>query len=253
MKNTLKSEFRKLFTLRSTYLVTLIGILLVLLLAGYGEGYKNGSSATSLTLNNSLIVIANFASLFAVIVAILAIAHEYRYNTVINTLVNSNSRTKVLFSKIIAVITYCILLTFILCATALGSISLGANLAGHPLPNQEIDYLLFMAKAAFFVTGTALFGMLFATLIRNVVAAFAIFFILPNAIETIANLLIKEKSVYMPFSALNEVVVTVPPDLTGTPFVYGDLSPLQGALIFLAYLIPLWIIAWLIFLRRDAT
>lgn len=252
MITTLRSEFRKLLTIRSTYLVTIIAVLLVILLAGYGEGYRNGGQANSQTLNNSLLNMGSFTSLFAAIVAILAMAHEYRYNTIIHTLVNSNSRTKALLSKVAAVIVYCLLLTLLLCIVTLGGIAMGANLGGHPLPHQEIDYILYYVKAAFFITGTAMAGMLFAVLIRNVVAAFAIFFILPNIIETIANLLIKEKSVYMPFSALNEVLITVPPDVSGTPFVLGNLSPLEGALIFLAYLIPGWIITWLLFLRRDA-
>lgn len=251
--NTLKAEFRKLLTVRSTYWMTAIAIVLLAVLAGYGEGYRNAPNLTPNTFNNALLNMASTVVLFAVIVAILLMAHEYRYNTVVYTLVNSNSRTRVLFSKILVVIAYSVFLTLVVVAAVFASIALGASLAGHPLPHQEINYGLFLLKSTFFVTGTALAGLLFAVLIRNLVAAFATFFVLPNVLELIGNLILKENSVYLPFTALNEVLITVPPDTGGIPFVFGDLSPLKGALVFLAYLIPGWIIAWYLFLRRDAT
>lgn len=250
--NTLKSEFRKLLTVRSTYWMTAIAVVLLSLLAGYGEGYKNAAQLHAYTFSNSLLNLASTVVVFAVVVAILLMAHEYRYNTITYTLVNSNSRTKVLLSKIFVVLSYSIALTALVVFAVFGSIALGAQLAGTPLPHQEINYGLFLLKSCFFVAATALAGLLFAVLIRNLVAAIAAYFILPNIIELVGNLILKENSVYLPFTALNEVIITVPPDTMGLPFTFGNLSPLEGALIFLAYLIPGWLIAWYLFLRRDA-
>lgn len=249
----LKAELRKLLTVRSTYLITGLSVLIIILIFGYGTGYRSGDGATSAAFTDSLLNLASFVSLFAMIVGILMMGHEYRYNTITYTLASSNSRSKVLLSKIIVLILYCLFLTVILSALGLLSMALGAKLGGNPLPPQDVNYVIYLVKGVFFVSGTALAGMLFATYIRNMVAAFAVFLILPNLIETLANLLIKENSVYMPFAALNEVIITVPPDLRGTPFVLGDLSPMGGALVFLAYLVPAWLIAWYLFLRRDAT
>lgn len=253
MINTLRSEIRKLLTVRSTYWITAILIALIALIHGYGQGYRSSGNISPTYLYDSLLVVANFTALFAAIVGVLLMAHEYRYNTIVYTVVNSNSRTKLLLSKILAIIIYCFFLTLIIDLAALGGIALGANLAGNPLPHQEINYLLYFAKSFFYVTGYGLVGLLVAALIRNLVASIAFLFIVPNAIETLANLFLKEKSVYMPFSALDQVVMTVPPDVSMGPFVLGRMDPVKAALVFLAWLVAGWLITWYLFLRRDAT
>jgi ABC-2 type transport system permease protein len=251
MITTLRSEFRKLYSVRSTYWITGIVLILIILLAGYGGGYKEAKNATPFVFSESLGIITVTFSLFVAVVGVLLMAHEYRYNTIIYTLMNSNSRTKVLISKIIAVVVYALIFTALVMGAALGSLALGAQLAGHPLPHQEVNYLLFFVKAFFYFSGFALVGLLFATLIRNLVASVVALFILPNLVETLANLLLKKDSVYMPFSALNQVITTVPPEDVG-PFVAGSLSPLKGAIVFLIWLVAGWLITWALFLRRDA-
>lgn len=252
MTGTVKSELRKLLTVRSTYWIVSVVILLIALLAGYGEGYRNGANATSGLFSDSLLNITSIFPLLAAVVGVLLMAHEYRYNTIVYTLVNSNSRTKVLISKIITIVLFSLFFTAVLTGMVFGSLALGAQLGGHPLPHQEVDYLIYFLKAFYFVTGYALVGLLFATLIRNLVASIVALFVIPNLVESIANLLFKENSVYMPFSALSQVVTSAPPEDVG-PFSFGSLSPLKGAVVFLVWLAVGWLVAWFLFLRRDAS
>jgi ABC-2 type transport system permease protein len=266
MMPALKSEFKKLLTVRSTYGWLLLALVLVGIYTIYGEGFNDASNllkshapgpSASLFVAATINQMANFISVFGAIIALLLITHEYRHNTITYTLTASNSRSKVLLSKIIAVICFVFVYAVILTALGLAMIYLGLALSHHVLPHQDINYLTYIGKSVFNAEGYALAALLFGTLIRNQVGSFAALFIIPNTVEGLLSLLLKTSSVYMPFIALQQVVQTpvVPgshpahPDSNGL----GSLTPLHGAEVFLAYLIVGWIITWYLFLRRDAS
>src|SRR5665213_4567341 len=111
----LKSEFKKLLTVRSTYLLSLGFLLLVGFLAFYVQGFKNVPTETlspidhakaSLFLAGTITQFANVISVAGGLIGLLLLTHEYRYNTIVYTLSASNSRSKVLAAKIIAALTY---------------------------------------------------------------------------------------------------------------------------------------------------
>src|SRR5258708_7634109 len=112
---SLKSEFRKLLTVRSTYFITCLVTALVIFIAFYIEGWR--LTPVGLRDPNQLtgdVFGALNLTIFGAIVAILLMTHEYRYNTILYTLTNSNSRTRVLFSKVIVVSAYALLLGVII-------------------------------------------------------------------------------------------------------------------------------------------
>ena len=264
----LKSEFKKLLTVRSTYVISLIFLLLVGFLAFYVDGFKDAptqvhstldQAKASLFLAGNITQIANTLSVAGAVIGLLLLAHEYRYNTIVYTLTASNRRSKVLASKILAVLAYVFVYSLLSAAIALGLMVAGAAAAGHSLPHQDISYLTFLAKTVFTAEGFAMVGLLFIALIRNQVGAIAAVFIIPNTVEGLLSLLLKQNSVYMPFTALQQVVQ--PPVINGViaghsrthDATTGYLSAPRGALVFLAYLVFGWVIAWYLFLRRDAT
>lgn len=258
MMQALKAEFRKLLTVRSTYFISFLALALLFFISFYVEGFKNvppaGAPHANLFLAGSIMHIATVVSVFAALVGLLLVTHEYRYNTIVYSLTASNSRSKVLAAKIITILVYVFFLSVILTIAGLLLIRLGAAVSGHALPHQDINYLTYVGKVLFFCEGFGMAGMLFAVLIRNQVGAIAALFILPNTVEGLLSLLLKHNSVYMPFTALTQVVQ--PPSVTA-PGVNeastGYLSPVHGALVFLAYVVGVWIIAWYLFLRRDAS
>jgi ABC-type transport system involved in multi-copper enzyme maturation permease subunit len=258
MFSTIKAEFKKLLTVRSTYAITLVALLLTGFLSFYVQGYKtifSGPSVKdSLFLTGSITQHANTISIFGALIALLLLAHEYRYNTIVYTLTASNSRSKVLASKIIAVLTFVFCYALVLTAISFGLMIAGVAAAGHHLPIQDINYLTYFAKVIFVCEGYALVGLLFAALIRSMPAAIAFLFIVPNTVEGLLSLLLKHNSVYMPFTALQQVVQA--PVIARAPerrlADSGYLSAPKGALVFLAYLVGAWIITWYLFLRRDA-
>jgi len=255
MMPTLRAEFKKLLSVRSTYLTSLAALLFVAgLIAFYGQGFKTAQNdLTSLFLAGTITTFSNITALAGAIIALLLLAHEYRYNTIIYTLTAANSRSKVLAAKIIAVFVFVFGLSLLVICSSLAMSRAGVAVAGHSLPHQDINILTYLAKSVFLCEGYAMFGLLLAALVRNLVGAIVILLVVPNTIEGLLSLLLKHNSVYMPFTALQQVVQS--PVLANAPKRLADtgyLSPAKGALVFLAYLVGGWIITWYLFLRRDA-
>ncbi len=264
----LKSEFRKLFSIRSTYLFVLLALVIVGIYSFYGEGFKDASSiiqaahvkhavrigSINLFVSGTITQIGSFVGLFGGIIALLLITHEYRYSTITYTLTASNSRSKVLASKILAIIGFVLGYSIILTAYGIGMIYLGLAFSHNTLPHQEISYLTYFGKVLFHSEGEALVGLLLGVLIRNQVGSFASLFILPGPVEGLLSLILRHDSVYLPFMALDQVIQSPslsPPGVNEAST--GYLSPAKGALVFLAYLTAVWIVGWYSFLRRDAT
>ena len=131
----------------------------------------------------------------------------------------------------------------------------GLAASGHHLPHQDINFVAFFAKVVFFSEAYALVGLVSAALIRNMLAAAAVLLIVPNTVEGLLSLVLKQNSVYMPFTALSQVVQ--PPVLQGAVAAHPDastgyLSAPRGALVFMAYLVVAWLITWYVFVHRDA-
>lgn len=257
---TIRAEFRKLFTVRSTYIISLLFLALGAFIAFYGYGIQSSKGletnpANMLFVQGSLGMIANILSVAAALIGLLLLAHEYRYNTIIYTLTASNSRSKVLAAKIIAILAYVFVYSVVSTAILLAMVFAGTAAAGHAMPVQDINYLTFFAKSVFFCEAFAMAGLLFVTLIRNQIGAIAALLILPNTIEGLLSLLLKRNAAYLPFTSLQQVVQAA--TLPGHAAAHPDpnaviISAPKGALIFLCWLVAGWIIAWVLFLRRDA-
>lgn len=266
MNATLAAEFKKIFTVRSTYILSIGFFLLTVFLAFYIQGFKNSDDVVAaapganLFLAGTITQIANVIQLAGTFIALLLLGHEYRYNTIIHTILASNSRSKVLASKIIAILTYVFFYSAAVTVIALWLMWAGVAANGHHLPHQHINYLTYVIKSVVFSEAYAMAGLLIVALIRNLIGSFIVLLVVPNTIEGLLSLLLKQHSIYMPFTALQEVVQ--PPVVNGlsigahgardASINTGHLSPVHGALVYLAYLVVVWAIAWYLFLKRDA-
>src|SRR4030081_2547999 len=94
----LKAEFRKLLTVRSTYIIFALALVFVAFFAGYIEGFRTlpDHVHNPNALSEQVTSAVQAMSIFGALIALLLFAHEYRYNTIMHTLTLSNSRTKVL-------------------------------------------------------------------------------------------------------------------------------------------------------------
>lgn len=260
----IRAEFKKLFTIRSTYGWVLLALVIVGIYSFYGEGFKDSAAViaqlqqkhaggSQLFIAGTISVMSHFISLLGGIIALMLITHEYRYNTITYTLTAINSRSKVILAKIVATFGFILVYSILLGLYGLGMIYLGLAFSHNALPHQDINYLTFIGKIVFHAEGYALAALLFGTLIRNMVGSFAALLIIPSAVEGLLSSILRHDSVYMPFMALDQVIQG--PSLTG-PHVNeaptGYLSAPKGALVFICYLVVAWAIAWYLFVRRDA-
>lgn len=246
MNSALKSEFRKLLTVRSTYIITALVVAFLCFMAFYVEGWRLMPSRLNdpKTLTNDVFGGLTL-SVFGAIIAILLMTHEYRYNTILYTLTSNNSRGRVLLSKIIVISCYAFLLTVVIGILSPLLSYLGVQAAGHSLVPQTMYYKDIIWRSLFYGWSYGMAGLLLAVLIRSQIGAVAALFVIPGVVESLLAQLLNKSSIYLPFTAQVNIIGN-----TGAKNI--SISPAKGALIFLIYLAVGWAAAWYLFLRRDA-
>lgn len=251
MKDSLKSEFRKLLTVRTTYYITGIITIVVMFVAFYLEGWRlSSSSLHEPTQLAGDVTGALGLSILGAVIAILLVTHEYRYNTIMYTFTNSNSRSKVLFSKFIVISAYALFLTALIGILSPVMSYLGVHAHGHAFAPQALHYWSLTWRSLFYGWGYGMAGMLFAFLTRSQVASIVALFLIPSAVEQLlGELLLKHNSIYMPFSALTQVLNG--PSLDGR-VTSSTMSPIKAAGVYCIYLVVGWLVAWALFMKRDA-
>lgn len=254
----LRAEFKKIFTVRSTYILMFFTLVFMMFynfyIIGFKQGVHNSGVANGPLSPNFLMQEVTRAGgiaapvLFSSIVAVLLMAHEYRYNTIMYTLTNSNSRNKALAAKIIAVTGFAVTFALAIEVLAPALSLLGLHLHHVKLAHQSFYYGQFFWRVLFYTWAYAMVGVLLAIYFRNVVASVVSLFLLPFAIEPIVALALNmHQQQYLPFTALiavlNNGIIRFGPGIFGAA---------HSAAIVVVYLVVGWIIAWTLFLKRDA-
>jgi ABC-type transport system involved in multi-copper enzyme maturation permease subunit len=255
MLASIKSEFRKLVTVRSTYILSTIALVYMIFYNFYIVGFNVGHHLIYSPSNSHYLMIevtraSSIAApiLLSSIIAVLLMAHEYRYNTIMYTLTNSNSRNKSIFAKIVAVTGLTVVFSIMIEILSPLLVLFGAHVDHLKLAHQVFYYKDFFGRVLFYGWAYGMIGLLLAVLFRNIVAAIIALFFIPVTIEPLIGLLLSDHmKQYMPFTALTDVLnngllVNVP----------GQLSALRSAVTALVYLAIFWAVAWVLFLRRDA-
>lgn len=244
----IKSEFRKLLTVRSTYVLFGLAVILVVFFGFYIEGVKLAPA----DLNNPAQLASDITGalgalvIFGALAAVLLMTHEYRYNTIMYTLTSNRSRSNVLLAKIFVVSVFALIFTGVIAALSPLMSYLGVQASGHTLVPQSIPYGDLWWRVLLFGWGYGMVGLLLATLIRSQVGTIVALFLIPGVVEQLIALLLKDKAVYMPFSSLDHILSA------DASAISGNLSPGTAAAVFLSYLVFFWLVAWVLFLRRDA-
>lgn len=244
MIHIIHSEFRKLLTVRSTYIVSILALIFCGFVAFYGSGFKSGPTIPSNAMELIALQSVTILGLFAAIVAILLVCHEYRYNTIAYTLTISNNRLKVLVAKVLVITTFAAVLGLIGIGLCLVLFALGVQISGHVMSSQSFAIWAVIWKVLAYMIGGSLFGLVLGFLFRSLVFSIAAFFIVP-IVEQLLQSVLKVNGNYLPIMAQNQIV-----QMTSAPDVN---SPLEAAGVFALYLVGLWLIAAVLFVRRDAS
>lgn len=250
MMTQIKAELRKLFTVRSTYIIVGLTLILVIFYGFYIAGWRIDQSdlMNPTTMAGNITGAVSTVSIFSALIALLLLSHEYRYNTMMYSLTSSNSRTKVLLAKIIVLTGFALVFTAAVGVMAPLMVTWGIHAHSLKLVTQSIPYKTLIWECLFYGWGYTMAGLLITALIRNQIGSIITLFIVPGTVEALLGLLLKNNVVYLPFSALDTVIGQ------GHHLASGSsITPGHAAMVFSAYLVVGWIIAWILFLKRDAT
>jgi ABC-2 type transport system permease protein len=242
----LKAEFRKVFSVRSTYIIFAIVLVLLLFFGFFISGWRIDTSDLHNpgTLVGDVYGAVSVVSIFIGIMTVLLVSHEYRYNTILHTLTLSNRRSKVLLAKILVVTGLSIVFTLVVSALSPLLAVWGLNAHHLHLVHQNIPYVNTLWRSLFYGWGYAMLALLIAVLIRNQIGSIVTLLIVPGTVEALLGLVLKKNVAYLPFSALKTVV--------GQGQYSNSITPAHATLVFAAYLIVGGAIGWILFLRRDA-
>lgn len=243
----LRAEFRKLLTVRSTYFITALITLAVVIIAFW----PSGLNASASDLKNPGLLAGDLTGalntcVIGAIIAILLVTHEYRYNTIMYTLTTSRSRGKVLLAKTLVISVYAIFLAVLIAVLSPVFSYLGIHAKGDLLVPQTFHFGSLAWRTIYYGWAYGMAGFVIAVLIRNQVAALVTLLLFPGLVEGLLTELLKSKAVYLPFSSLNTLV-------RSDNFGGGSLSHGTAVIVFTSYLAVGGAFAWYFFIRRDAS
>ena len=239
MGTLIRSEFRKLLSIRSTYILTIIATLLLGFFSFWALGYKGVATANPV-LMQAVMDGVTVTAMFIAIIAVLNVTHEYRYNAIMYTLTSANSRSKVFFAKYLVIMAYVVGWFVVSSLFAVLLTWIGATMSGNTPVNDTFYFTETIWRSLFHIVAMTSLGFMFGMLFRHVVGAIAVLFIVPNTIEGLLSIVMKENTKYLPYSAIEQV------------HSGALLAPNKAALVASAYIVGGLIIAWILFLRRDA-
>lgn len=238
MLTSLKSEFKKLLTVRSTYIMVILAFCLTAFFSYLGtsaQTFEEPKDAVALKQKaesgqqptpDDFVTITtrdlpkeklyfniqeaiSVITLFFTIVVVLFMAHEFRYNTITYTLTSSRSRSKVLASKVTVAIVFTVVVALIGIGITAAATYAAVNIKDLNLPSQDdFNWLYIVGRMVAYVLGTALIFLAITTIARNLVASIVAIFLLPT-IEAISVGILSTWEIaaakVMPFSALGRI------------------------------------------------
>lgn len=248
MINELKAEFRKVFSIRSTYIIFGLMLALTIFFGFYVGGWH--MDKVDLLDTHHLYRITqqaiNFLSVFMAIIAILLLTHEFRYNTVAYSLTLSNNRSKVLAAKIIVITILALVVTAIVGCLSPLLARWGAEANNLKEIHQQFYFATIAWKGLFYGWGYSMAGLVLALIIRNQIGAIVTLLLFPTTVEGLLSIWLKHNTDYLPFSALHTTLGV------GETVNLSTISSERAAIVFLCYLVVGWIVGWYLFLTRDA-
>lgn len=248
MFSALKSEFRKITTVRSTYVIFALALLLVAFFSFYATGWRASHAQqfdTNLLATQVQQAIVS-VGLLGSIVGVLLVTHEYRYNTIMYTLTNTGSRTKVYVAKLLAVTGFALIFTVTMGVLSPLLTVAGMSAHGLSLVPQNLPLASLFWEALFVGWGYSMLSFVFAMIIRVQVGAISAMFLVPAMLEPLLGILLKKNAVYLPYNSLQSVLGQASsPEL-------AHISAGTGAVVIMAYLVLGFLVSWQLFVQRDA-
>jgi ABC-2 type transport system permease protein len=191
----IRAEFRKLGTVRSTWL--LLGIAQLIVIGGVSGLMLQRDDATSLTAQRGALAHVGLVSLFSLLVGILTTAGEYRHRTITDALLGAPRRPRLLLAKTVAAAVAGLLFGVVASLTALVTTAIWLSAKGSGL-SSGVGRTVFGGigwNVAFAVLGVGL-----GALITNLMAAVAVALAWLALVEGIVAQLVGGAGRWLPFA-----------------------------------------------------
>lgn len=246
------AEIRKLRTVRTTWIITLVGVVL----AGFTAGFFLFESTMTGPFEGTDAQIANAVeqiganSVIVVVIGLLAMTTEFRHGTAGRTFQLTPSRTRVMLAKLAVGGLYGIVF-FALSLVAVLALVLLAGLGaddGLSVGSETVDALW---QGPVGLALAAVFGVAIGALLRNQVVAITVTLIYVFLGETLVNQFFPEVARWMPFQALNSLYLS---EEAMASMPEGTVQPLDAATawpVFLGYVAVFTLVAIALMRYRD--
>jgi ABC-type transport system involved in multi-copper enzyme maturation permease subunit len=256
MRNLVKSEFRKAFSTKLLWILTLSAlgfVLLSVVLGVYLTPGPQGSEDVNVLLVPAAVTnifsSAGSASIFVIILGIIAMSGEYRNQTITSTFLATPRRQSVIFAKVItySIIAFVIAIIMWVAVVAVASILL-ATVEHAPVEWNAVFEIL--GGTILGLVLYAILGVAIGALITNQVAAVVITLVWIFVVEALLTVFVDWLGKWLPGGALNSILQS-----TNTSGFGGTeaLSVPAAALLLVAYTVVLAAAAVFTTNRKDIT
>jgi ABC-2 type transport system permease protein len=236
MTGILAAELRKLTSVRTTWIITGVGLVLVAFGAGFfifEEQFSGPFLGTDPELAVAIDQIGGLSPVVLVI-GLLAMTTEFRHGTIGRTLQFTPSRTRVMGAKLVIGTAYGV----VFFALGLVVVAMMVAIRGQ-LPTVGDETFAALWQGPVGLALTAVFGVALGALLRNQVVAVAVALIYLFIGETLVNQFFPDVARWMPFQALNAVFLSEEA-MAGMPEgMIAPLEPMVGLSVFLGYVVIL--------------
>ncbi len=256
MRNLVKSEFRKAFSTKLLWILNLSALGFVLLSVVLGvyltPGPPGAEDANVLLVPAAVTNIfssAGSASIFVIILGIIAMSGEYRNQTITSTFLATPRRQSVIFAKVIA---YSII-AFVIAVIMWVSVVVVASLLLTTVEHAPIEWNSVFEILGGTILGLVLYailGVAIGALITNQVAAVVITLVWIFVVEALLTVFVDWLGKWLPGGALNSIL-----QATNTSGIGGTeaLSVSAAALLLIAYTVVFAAAAVFTTNRKDIT
>lgn len=252
MTGLIAAEVRKLRSVRTTYVLTAVGLLLVAVSVGFflfEETLSGPFVGTDAQVGAAIDQIGG-NSVIVLIVGLLVMTTEFRHGTIGRTLQITPRRSLVLLSKLGAGVAYA--LVFFVAGLVLVVVGI---LMASVLRDVDLDLGVASVRAVWHgILGlalTAVFGVALGALIRGQVVAVAVTLVWVFVAENLLNAFAPALGRWLPFQTLQAVFLSDEVLATMPQGMLSPLAPTVALVVFLGYVVLAAVAALAVLHYRD--
>ncbi|HWJ83154.1 MAG TPA: hypothetical protein VNS55_13035 [Nocardioides sp.] len=246
MRTLIHLELYKLRTVRAP--LVLLGLSQLLIVGGVTGLVVSSDTLRTADAAPSALAHAGLASLFTLVLGIMAVAGEYRNQTITDTFLSTPRRSRAIAAKLVAYAVAGAAFAAVNAVTAVVATRTWWSVEGVPLDLDEAELWRTIAGCAAWNVAFAVVGVGVGALMRNLTAAVAAALAWIALVEGIVGQLVGDLARWLPFSAGSALG-----DLPGRVGGLEPVSQVAGAAALAGYAALFALVAVTTTVRRDVT